>query len=102
MNKDLKIINDFAKKHSQYNRWGTHMPYVFYTENNELKLLFSIYIKGYWKLHLFDFNTKEINRLRGLSDIININECNPCIYINKNHDYILQYLNAPNDARKTK
>ena len=95
---DLEIINTYAKEHSQNKIWGTHMPFIFYTENNELKLLFSIYINGYWKLHLFDFNTKEIKRLPGLEDILEINECNPCIYINKKHQYILQYLKAPNNA----
>lgn len=96
MNDNLEIINNFAKKNSKCNLWGTHMPYIFYSENNELKLLFSIYVKGYWKLHLFDFTTKEIIRLPGLDNTIEINECNPCIYINKNHEYVLQYLKAPN------
>jgi hypothetical protein len=73
---------------------GTHMPYEFYSLDNNLMLLFCIKVNGYWKLHLYDSETGEITRFIN-SKIIECNECNPTVYINQDNQYVVSYIENP-------
>lgn len=71
---------------------GTHMPYIFYNENNEPNLLYAQKIQGIWKLHLFD-NKKSYRIPTHEED--NIYECNSTLYFDKSlQKYVLSYMSA--------
>ncbi len=95
-------LNNFAKTKNNNirNEYGTHMPYLFYDKENNKKLLFDVKINNVWKLHIYDFATREIKQVKTpTSKTEEMNECNPNIYIDNKKNYILSYVAAPDRFR---
>lgn len=94
-------LKNFSKKLSGVNtRSGINDPYIFYDNENNKKLLFNVKVNNSWKLHIYDFNTRKIEQVSTItSDIENIDECNPTIYINNKNNYILSYVAVLNTTR---
>ena len=96
---DLNILLQYSKQFQTSNlknKYGTHMPFIYYTKENRKILFFDILINNVWKLHLYDFELNKIIQINTPSkNEKNINECNPNVYIDKNNNYILSYIYAP-------
>jgi hypothetical protein len=99
----INILNEYAKANcgrAEKCNWGTHMPYEFYSLDNNLMMLFCVKINGYWKLHLYNSETGEITRFIK-SDLMRCNECNPTVFINNKKQYVVSYIENPDGTFRT-